>query len=174
MGAKGTVTTLENPGDSKLMRWLAESLSYEGDECLLWPFSVGQNGYGGIGRDGKHQYIHRIVCEHVNGPPLAANYHAAHSCGQKRCVNKRHLSWKTNSENQLDRRQHGTTKKTHAKLTPENVAEIRSLEGIEPTASLAARFGVNEASIRQIFTRKIWRTGKLAFGGFWRQPTQRD
>jgi hypothetical protein len=163
---KGQHCNLDNPGNSKGLLWLKVALQYEGDECQLWPFGVCQNGYGASYSDGKFAYPHRMVCEKTNGPAPSPKHHAAHSCGHKLCVTKRHVSWKTNSENQLDRREHGTNKKTWNKLTPAQVAEIRSLEGKELTRSLAKRFGVNEVTIRQIFKREIWKTGEITYGGF--------
>lgn len=151
--------------------WLiATALICQSDECLLWPFSKAQCGYGTFMYQKKGHYAHRWVCEKINGAPPAANYHAAHSCGNKGCVNSRHLSWKTNGENQLDRRVHGTQTTTRRKLNPEKVAEIRRLEGIESRLSLAARYGVNEATIRQVQYRKIWKTGQIEPGGFAKVP----
>jgi hypothetical protein len=154
---KGISSTLDSPGPgNKRLRWLKSAFEYEGDECQLWPFPVCQNGYGGTYCEGVFVYAHRLICQHAKGLPPSPKHHAAHSCGDKRCVTKRHLSWKTNSENQLDRRAHGTAAKTRRKLTPEQVAEIHAVKGTEPILALAARFAVNEATIRQIYSGKIW------------------
>lgn len=166
---KGTMTTPDAPGNNLLMRWIRQHRDYDADWCLIWPFARGRSGYGSYGRNGKVHYVHRYMCEHAHGPSPSPKHQAAHSCGrgQHGCVNPRHVSWKTASENQLDRRQHGTTMngKKH-KLTPEQVAEIRASKGKEKVTATAARFGVTETNIRQIQSGKIWRTGTYAHGGF--------
>jgi hypothetical protein len=137
---------------------MANAAEYDSDECLLWPFPPVQCGYGKFMIDKKQPYAHRWICEYKNGHPPTPEHHAAHSCGNKLCVNWRHLSWKTNSENQFDRHLHevGAWK---GKLNPEKAAEIRRLRGTESRLSLASRFGVNEATIRQVQYGKIWKTG---------------
>lgn len=164
---KGQISTIENPRGSKIMLWLRDvALKYEGDDCLLWPFGCGHNGYPSFGRDGKSTYVHRLMCERRNGPPPTPEHHAAHECGNPKCVNEAHLSWKTNSENQHDRSRHGT----HAngrrwKLTPADVAAIRAAprrRGIK--VQLARRFNVSHTTIRQILSGQLWPTGDYLVG----------
>lgn len=153
------------------LRWLTEHVGYEGDDCLIFPFALSQGGYGSFCAGSKITAAHRWMCEQTKGPAPSPEHHAAHSCGRgdQGCVNPNHLSWKTNAENQIDRRAHGTSKNgpgTRWKLTPENVAEIRAQQGKEAIKSLADRFGVKDATIRQIHSGRIWRTGDYAPGGF--------
>jgi len=84
-------------------------LSYEGNECLIWPFARNAKGYG-IMRGG---IVSRIVCERANGPPPTPEHQAAHSCGKghEACCTKRHLSWKTQTENNADKLIHGTSRR---------------------------------------------------------------
>lgn len=147
--------------------WLVAHRDYDGDDCLMWPFARTQSGYAQCNAFGKIVSAHRFMCEHRNGPPPTPKHHAAHSCGRgpDGCVNPRHLSWKTNSENQLDRQAHGTSKNGKRwKLTPEQVAEIRAQQGKEPIKSLAERFGIKDATVRQIHSGRIWRTGQYETG----------
>jgi hypothetical protein len=145
---------LEKPGSNKKLLWLKAATMYCGDECRLWPYSVCQNGYGASYSDGKFAYPHRMVCEYVNGPAPSPKHHAAHSCNTKLCITKKHLSWKTNSENQLDRHEDGDFSR---KLSRSKAAKIKALKGKVPIATLARRYRVNEATIRQIFSGRIWR-----------------
>ncbi|RWO34773.1 MAG: hypothetical protein EOS10_00270 [Mesorhizobium sp.] len=80
-------------------------LTYEGDECIPWPYVVSFGGYGRMKKDGTMQFVHRLVCAEVNGPPPTPDHEAAHSCGKGHlaCVTKRHLSWKTPKENCAER-----------------------------------------------------------------------
>lgn len=146
--------------------WLvANALGYEGEDCLLWPYSSAQCGYGMLNVNRRAWYAHRWVCEQTKGPAPDESYHAAHSCGNKKCVSPKHLDWKTNGENQLDRLIHEPGKRPRRKLTPEGVAEIRRLQGVESRLSLAARFKVNEATVRQVQYGKIWKTGQPTYKG---------
>ena len=155
MAAKGS-STFENPQPhNKRLIWLAEALKYDGDDCVIYPFVPCQNGYGSIIVEGRTEYTHRFVCLRFKGQPPTRKHHAAHECGNKLCVNPRHISWKTNSENQLDRPGQGTARVRRYILTPEQVAKIRASE--EKTAILAKQYGVNEVSIRQIRAGKTWK-----------------
>jgi hypothetical protein len=158
----------QNPGKSKLMRWIGEHLDYQGDDCLIWPFGRRPSGYGLMFLSGhKSIDVHRYICIQVHGEPPSPKHHASHSCGQGHlgCVNPKHVRWKTQSEN---------LKETFAgnrphrwKLVPSQVLEIRAAVGKENAAVTAARFGVTEANIRQIQTGKNWKDGSIS----WRRRT---
>src|SRR5258708_32092031 len=87
--------------------FIRKHVSYEGDECLLWPLSC-KNGYGMVGYLNKLLHAHRVMCELAHGKPPTRKHIAGHSCADrnplfwKSCVNPNHLSWKTNSETQLE------------------------------------------------------------------------
>jgi len=108
-----------------------------------------------------HLLVTRIMCEYRNGPPPTPEHHAAHSCdrGHDKCVNPNHLSWKTPTENQLDRFRDGPIPFARAKLTPSDAAIIRDLKGIELPHLTAKRFGVSESNVRLIQYGKTWREG---------------
>lgn len=79
----------------------------ETDDCIEWPFAKNTKGYGLIWIDGRVRTIHSVVCERHNGD-RPTGYHAAHHCGNKPCMNHRHIRWATPSENERDKRIHGT------------------------------------------------------------------
>lgn len=148
---KGQSSTPDNPGDSKLMAWISDHLAYQLDYCLIWPFGRNSTGYGIIGRNGKMLYVHRYICTLVHGAPPTPNHQAAHSCGRGEdgCVNPRHLSWKTPSENQLDRLHTGKPfSGRRQKLTPVEVAIIRASDLTDK--ALADAYGTSDANIRHI------------------------
>lgn len=156
-------------GQGKGIAWLRAHVSYQGSNCLTWPFSR-VRGYGNVSLNGKIYYAHRMMCELVHGPAPAPEYEVAHSCGKghEGCINPLHLSWKTRGENQADKRAHGTSGKGRRryKLTPEQVVEIRSLQGAVSVTNLAAKFRISRGTIRQIHLGQIWRTGQYEYGGF--------
>lgn len=144
-------------------RWIDEvALNYEGEECLPWPFGRINQGYGILRINGRDEVASRVVCERAYGTPPTPKHQAAHSCGNGHhgCVNKRHLSWKTPSENAADKIVHGTTTRGErsalAKLNSGQVAEIRSLIGRVPQRQIAARFGIDQSTVSDIKRGKSW------------------
>jgi DNA-binding transcriptional regulator YiaG len=146
MGAKG---------QGKSVAWLRAHVGHTDDECLIWPFARNrQKGYGMFGHLGDHFYAHRYMCELVKGPAPSSQHQAAHSCGNGHlgCVNPKHLSWKTNGENQLERRSNSRRNReskvgNRTRLTEADVAEIRRQRGVKTQAALADEFNVSVGCI---------------------------
>ncbi len=144
-------------GDAPSKVGLRQHLDYGQDwHCLIWPFSRTQPGYGQITSD--HHAVHRLVCEYRHGPAPSDAHQASHSCnrGHDGCVNPMHLSWKTISENVKDRFR-GKPLGSSYKVTPEQVDQIRALKGRERTVDTAARFQINERTVRQIQNGETWK-----------------
>ena len=137
-------------------------MPFEGDECLFWPYATDTGGRGQIWVDGKKHIVSRLVCLLAHGPPPSDRHDASHSCGMghKGCSNKKHLSWKTKSENQSDRLAHGTDqfgeKNSMSKLSIADVEVIRSLRGDVPQRVLAEKYGVRCSTISRIQAGKRW------------------
>lgn len=129
--------------------------------CWIWPYNKLPQGYGQILWNGKMSRTHRVVCELAHGPAPTPRHQAAHSCGQPSCVNPHHLSWKTQSENEQDKRIHGTAqigeRNGTSKLTDEQVREIVRLRvGGATQPQLARQFGVTQPTISDIVNGKRW------------------
>jgi hypothetical protein len=152
---------MSRKGEGKGYAFLVAHVPYEGDDCLKWPFST-LHGYGQLGHNGWRGYAHRLMCELAHGEPPSPEHQAAHSCGNGhlRCVNPRHLSWKTRSENQLDCRQHGTQAKSTAgiygRLSHKKAAEIRALQGVKLQREVAEQYGVSESAISDVWLGRTW------------------
>jgi len=137
-------------------------VSAKHENCILWPFCTGLNGYGsGMVSGIKSKRAHRIMCELAHGPAPSSAHDAAHSCGIRACVNPNHLRWATRSENMQDTVKHGTHKRGKnchfSKLTKEQVIQIRRMLSSQPQVSIARRFGVTSGAISAIANKKSWR-----------------
>jgi transposase len=154
-----------NRGNGKAYRWLIEHASFSGDECLPWPFSRDWQGYGTFGYLGKMYRASRYMCEMTHGPAPEDRPFALHRCGNghQGCCNPKHLYWGTPTENQLDRRRHGTAKPKGAprqKLNDAQVEQIRALAaGGMKQYQIAERYAVRRETIGQIL-RGAWRKGR--------------
>lgn len=138
-------------------------LSYDGYDCLVWPYARAKHGgYGKMSRGGKIGHVSRFLCEDIYGPPPTPEHEAAHSCGNGHfaCVTKRHLSWKTSKGNHADKLIHDTHSRGErqwmSKLTEDDVRQILSLKGKEPQNSIAQRFGVARGTIGKIHRGEKW------------------
>jgi hypothetical protein len=137
-------------GRGKAFQWLSDHVAHQGDACLPWPFSKDNRiGRGTLGYKGKIYWAHRLMCEMAHGAPPTPKHQAAHNCGKGHygCVNPRHLEWKTNSQNQLDRAKNGNALRNpygnKGGLTEAQQIEIVLLKGTMPQTAIAAKFGVS-------------------------------
>jgi len=159
-------------GSGKGLAFLRANISFDGEECLIWPFCLDAYGYGQFGLDGETLKAHRWMCEAVHGPAPANKPYAAHDCGNGHltCIHPKHLQWKTQLENAQDAVQHGTSKKgkgyRRVKLTEVKVAEIKALRGTVINSELARIYGVSLRTIVMIFQGRIWNGGKYRLRGF--------
>jgi hypothetical protein len=142
--------------------WIDALLIQEpADDCILWPFAKSDTGYGSIFVSGRSMSAHRHVCKLAHGQPPQLQSQVAHSCGQRLCVNPRHLRWADQSANEMDKRQHGTHNRGErhpmAKLSPDQVREIRRRgDAGETHSSIAGDFSVARRTVTKIVDRESW------------------
>jgi hypothetical protein len=135
---------------------------YQGNECIIWPFYRMPDGRAELTIGGKTRMVARYVCEQVNGRPPTPDHQAAHSCGKGNdgCVTPKHLSWKTRSENEMDKFEHGTRVRGSAhswsKLTEDDVIKIRQMAGALSQGRIAKMFGLRQSTVSQIISRQRW------------------
>jgi HNH endonuclease len=131
--------------------------------CHIWMGGVNGQGYGLI-RDGlRHKRAHRMAWEMVNGPTPEGMV-ILHSCDVPSCVNPHHLTAGTQADNLKDMRAKGRGKTPNvrgerqgsAKLTADDVREIRRMQGRASSTEVAARFNVHDSNVRLIWRRKGW------------------
>lgn len=142
--------------------WLLEHARHQDDECLIWPFSQCGKGYGQAWFRGRLIVAHRAMCILAHGAPCALGLHAAHSCGTRMCVNPLHLRWASASDNEIDKRMHGTAQigsaNGSAKLNEYAAATIfRRIAAGERDALIAADYGVDRKTISAMRFGRTWR-----------------
>lgn len=135
-----------------------------------------KNGYlkVKIWMDGEETacWVHRLVCEAFHGPAPAPKMHAAHINGTPSDCRASNLSWKTKTENERDKRIHGTAnigeRNGMAQLTDSAAIQIKARLATLPRSSggkrikkgalvnLAREYGVSAGCLRQIVSGKNW------------------
>lgn len=110
---------------------------------------------------GRPAHVHTLVCEAFHGP-RPAGMQVAHNDGSRDNNQPNNLRWATPSENNLDKKTHGTQqdqrgeKAPGAKLTNDKVAAIRKALDEIPQKEIARSFGVAPSTISNIRTGKRW------------------
>lgn len=153
-------------------QFLIDSLAtkFEGDECLEWPFGKSEAGYGRVyvkaDNDQKRKQskrVTRVLWEYAVGP-IPPKHDICHRCDNPPCFRLSHLFPGTRSINVLDcvakgRFNRPKGERNHnSKLTPDKVAEIRTLcASGHTTRSVALKFGVSHHTVVDVKNFKTWK-----------------
>lgn len=112
------------------------------------------------GSDDANVFVHALVCEAFHGA-RPAGHQACHNDGSKTNNCAYNLRWGTASDNALDAVRHGNWGHGPAKLTDQQVLEIRC--SAERQTTLARQYGVSQALISQIKLGQARKSLKSAF-----------
>src|SRR5262245_16481937 len=126
--------------------------------CQEWTGWVMPNGYGQIHHQGKTQYAHRVAYELHLGVIPEGKF-VLHTCDNRKCVNPKHLWLGSFDDNMADmvnksRQAHGS-RNGHAKLTADQVREIRCAVGTHE--AIARDFGVSQPTVTMIRRGHTWK-----------------
>lgn len=144
------------------MKWVHEMSSYDGDDCLIWPFARSPNGYGMLLAEGKFITASRYMCVVAHGKPVSPKLQATHSCGNGHigCMTPKHLRWRTAQQNAAEKVDHGThhrgARNATCKLTEVQVLRLRSCQPGERLSDLAREFGVSLGAACDARARRTW------------------
>lgn len=141
------------------LTFLHEHVAYKETCCVIWPFALGKAGYGSLRVNGKTKNAPRYICELTHGAPTFQGAEAAHSCGNRACINPVHLRWATSAQNNADKVEHGTIRDgdtlPSAKLSAETVRLIRNSD--LPSTELAKMLGCSSTVVSKARRRKTWK-----------------
>jgi len=105
-------------------------------------------------------HVHRLVLLAFRGP-CPPGHQCCHGNGVRTDNCLENLRWDTLSNNQADRKRHGThdegERSCRAKLTNEQARFINDARGTMTKRELAQMFGVSVACIKDIYRKKSWR-----------------
>lgn len=153
-------TSKDLTAKSKGLRWLSAQMEHQTDDCQEWPFYRSEKGYGRLTIGGHRLRTHRLVCYWAFGTPPIEGMHAAHSCGNPACVNKKHLRWASLHENEQDKSGYMTLPGSQhwcAKIDEASVSEVRRLIASGRHHKVVAEeTGVSIFSVRDIAKGKTW------------------
>lgn len=139
---------------------MIEGRGYEVDEqtgCWLWTGPINSLGYGSLTVAGKSFVAHRYMYEQ-DGGEIPEGFHLHHVCETRRCVRPDHLEPLSPSDHSG---LHASARRgetgTRAKLTNEDVHEIRSLcDQGWLKIDIAPAYGVSPSAVGKIGSRKAW------------------
>lgn len=142
--------------------WSKVNISDDPDACWEWQAGISEKGYGKFHMGNTMCRAHRISYI-LNYGSIPDDLNVLHQCDNRKCVNPNHLFLGTQSDNIRDMQQKNRTvsgeKSPTAKLTSEQVIEIRKryANGGISQKALAKEYGMGQATISLIISRKRWK-----------------
>lgn len=129
--------------------------------CVLWPFSVDDNGYPHMQHPttGRTVRVGALVLERTMGPRPSSGHTVGHAphlvCGSRACIAPAHLSWQTRAEQSVHQWRVDRTgvaragfANPQATVTDAQVAEaVARCAAGESQVAVAADLGVNPSAI---------------------------
>jgi len=129
------------------------------NECWIWQWAIGPQGYGSVRYVDKSIGAHRAVyMEYVGKIPRGKL--VCHTCDVKPCVNPNHLyigTHRSNSDDMVERsRSMRGAKNAKTKLTEIQVREILALRGEATSDAVGLLFKVAPTTVRSIWSGYSW------------------
>lgn len=149
-----------NISDSAVERfWSKVEKSEEPGGCWLWFGTVGTNGYGNFWLDGTTVSAHRVAYEIAFGS-IDPGLVVCHTCDVRTCVKPLHLFVGTYADNEHDKQSKGReargARQGLARLSDADVLSLRAMATSTSTRALARRFGISQATARDVIHRRTW------------------
>jgi hypothetical protein len=131
------------------------------DECWEWKASLGADGYGTFGWNGKTTRSHRLAF-FLSGRLLAEGKSVCHSCDNPPCCNPKHLFQGSNQDNVDDRHRKGRSfngpHPWKAVLTRDQVISLRrDMESGLNWTELGVKYGISRQAATKIGKGEVWK-----------------
>lgn len=131
-------------------------------DCQIWK-GYTRNKLPAARINGNLQYLHQAFYEYINNTTLTSDDRIMHSCGNSCCLNPDHLicgNTFDHAQLKIERQQHAFgSKHGLAKLTEEDVRDIRDMSNTHTTKEIAQIFdlsvGHTSAIIRKIYWKHV-------------------
>lgn len=134
-----------------------DRLKKQANGCIEWQGNINNQGYGVLrGNDKKIIQAHRYAWERVNGK-IPDGMCICHKCDNRKCVNIEHLFLGTWYDNNHDRSLKGRTANSNAKLTIEQVKEIKRMKHTKSIKELCKIFNMSKSAIGAILNGTAWK-----------------
>lgn len=162
------ITPVPDLTRTQIDRFHSLVIKADGDGCWLWDGPRTERGYGKICFGSTRKKTLRQYAAHRLAAFLATGEwreQACHDCDNPGCVRPGpgHVYWGNHATNTTDMVVRGRVasgvRNSAARLTPEQVAEIRSEAAVGPWGTqrrLARKHGVSDAAISLIVSRQVW------------------
>ena len=140
------------------MRFIKAAVSADTEECIIWPYGTA-SGYGLIRYKGKMRRASRLalILSTRQDPEELVAAHGR--CHNRLCINPKHLSWKTATENCADKKRDGTAQQgqdhPRSKLSLGAVKSI--LADARPAAVVARDHKVAVITVYKIKSGERWK-----------------
>jgi hypothetical protein len=144
---------VDKRGPDDCWEWKAHTQRRYGNHVMR--FEKDQH-YGRTTLNGKRCLSHRAAFFYANG--RHAEGLVCHTCDNPPCCNPKHLVEGTHKDNAMDAARKGRSAILQAKLTPDQVREIRGMRGNGMSSRrVAAKFGVVHSTVLSIQNNTRWR-----------------
>lgn len=157
------VSTKVKEADGRFLKRFWEKINVIKDKvsCWEWTSTLKPVGYGSICIHGKTTFSHRKVQELMHGK-IPNNLHVLHKCDNRKCCRPSHLFLGNHQDNMDDMIRKGRNHKGEnhffAKLTEQDVRDIRILYGTYSVKDIAKMYNVDRKTISSIGLYKSWRS----------------
>lgn len=153
------------PSNDELRRRLLAKIVVAENGCFIFVGSLNADGYGKMDIWEDHSVTtHRLAWELEFGE-IPDGLCVLHNCpggDNPACVNPAHLFLGTSIDNRADcvsKNRHAKGERQgHAKLTVDQVREIRRLQNDYSRSVLAGKFGVSKRTVQFIIQGKTWKS----------------
>lgn len=138
---------------SRSVRDRSTAARFGGSGCLIWTGRINNSGYGTVYHGGRSMLVHRASFE-LFVRALKPGERVCHECDQTLCLEPRHLTAKSQSENMRDcvRRGRGGA----AKITEKQAQAILDARGRRPAEIVAAEYGLSQRHVWRIWAGAKW------------------